>query len=267
MAASFVQWVDRQSWIHTLVKMLRVRDLASWFLRLRPMTRSFSSGTVVEVSGLESLFLCDEIFQRETYKKALSLSGEVKTVADLGCNTGFFCCYLRHYFGRTDFHGIGIDANPAILKDAARNLELNQLTDIRLLNGLVGGAPGTSQKFYIYASHLGSSQFHQAEAGRLPKGGWKEIEVPVLTVSEIWKASHGEAPIDLLKVDIEGSEGRLLLADPALFQQARCVVLEWHKWLVKEEELFPALHRLGFLHQEALEKGDTTELWFFSRQS
>jgi len=265
MASTFVQWVDRQSWIHTLVKVLRVRDLASWFLRLRPLTRSFSSGTIVEVSGLESLFLCDEVFQRETYRKAVSLSGEVNTVGDLGCNAGFFCCYLRHYFGRTNFRGIGIDANPAILKDAGRNLGLNNLKDIRLLNGLVGGAKETSQKFYVYASHLGSSQFLQAETGRLEKGGWKEIEVPVLTLSEIWKTSHGGEPIDLLKVDIEGSEGKLLLADPDLFQLTKCIVLEWHKWLVTEEELFPVLHRLGFARQEPMEKGDTTELWFFSR--
>ena len=265
MASTFVHWVDRQSWFHALVKILKLRDLASWFLRLWPITRSFSSGTVVEVSGLESLFLCDEIFQRETYKRALSLSGEVKTVGDLGCNTGFFCCYLRHYFDRTNFRGIGIDANPAILKNAERNLELNNLKDIRLLNGLVGGAKGTSQKFYVYASHLGSSQFLQTETGRLQKGAWKEIEVPILTLSEIWKTSYGAEAVDLLKIDIEGSEGKLLLADPALFQMTKCLVLEWHKWLVKEEELFPALLNLGFTHQVALDKGNTAELWFFSR--
>jgi FkbM family methyltransferase len=265
MAGSFVQWIDRQPWFHALVKVLRVRDAASWYLRRQPITRSFSSGTVVEVSGLESLFLCDEIFQRETYRKALSLAGDVKTVADLGCNTGYFCCYLRHYFGRTDFRGVGIDANPAVLKDARRNLELNHLEQIQLINGLVGGSEEKSQKFYVYASHLGSSQFLQAETGRSHKGGWKEIEVPVLKLSEIWKAGHDAEPIDLLKIDIEGSEGKLLLADPLLFQQAKCLVLEWHKWLVKQEEIFSVLRKLGFSHQEALEKGDTTELWYFGR--
>jgi FkbM family methyltransferase len=265
MSVTFTQWLDRQSWVHALIKLFCMRQLTSWLLQLRPIARSFSSGTVIEVAGLESLFLCDEIFNRETYKKALSLSGEIKTVVDLGCNTGYFCCYLRHYFNRTDFQGIGVDANPAILKDAEKNLKRNNLNGIHLHNGLVGSVEKVSQKFYIYPSHLGSSQFLQAETGKPQKGNWKEIEVPVLNLSEIWKTRFGNIPIDLLKIDIEGSEGTLLLSEPTLLLQTKCLVLEWHKWLVKEEALFPILHRLGFTQQMSLEKEPATQLWFFSK--
>jgi FkbM family methyltransferase len=218
------------------------------------------------MADLESFFLVDEIFQRQTYRRALTLAGEVRTVVDLGCNVGYFCCYLRHYFGRSNFHGLGVDANPVILKRATRNLELNSLTGIKVLHGLVGGSEEHStQDFFIYASHLGSSQFTQPEEGKILKGGWTKIAVPVLKISEIWHAEHGETPIDLLKVDIEGSEGKLLQTDLALFRQTKCLVLEWHKWLVKQEELFPILEQIGFTHREALETGKSTELWLFSR--
>jgi FkbM family methyltransferase len=266
MAGTLVQWIDRQAWFHALVRVLRLRALASVLLRICPLRRSYPSGTRVEIGDLESFFLTDEIFQRQTYRAALVRAGEMKTVADLGCNAGFFCCYLRDYFGRSDFSGLAIDANPAILQRARRNLELNGLNGIRLHHGLVGGSEERStQDFYLYASHLGSSQFLQPEEGRLSKGNWTRIAVPVLKASELWRAQQGDTGIDLLKIDIEGSEGKLLLSDPALFQQARTLVIEWHKWLVREDELFPPLERLGFSRREALEKGKSTELWCFSR--
>lgn len=268
MASTFVQWIDRQSWFHALIRALKVRALVSWFLGICPLTRTYSSGAQVHVADLESFFLSDEIFQRETYGHALALAGNVRTVADIGCNVGFFCCYLRHYFGRADFQGIGIDANPIILKRTQRNLKLNALDGIKLFHGLVGGIEKNSfQDFYLYASHLGSSQFIQPEAGRTLKGGWTKIAVPVLKASQLWRMKYGDKPIDLLKIDIEGSEAKLLSTDAALFEQTKCLVLEWHKWLVTEDELFPVLQRLGFTYREALETGKTAELWFFSRKT
>lgn len=267
MAPTFAQWIDRQQWFHALVRMLRLRALVSLFLRIRPWSRTFPSGTRVEVTDLESFYLSDEIFHRETYRRALTLAGDVRTVMDIGCNIGFFCCYLRSYFGRSDFSGMGIDANPAILKQTRRNLQLNDLHGIKLVHGLAGGSQESpTQDFYLYASHLGSSQFAQSETGRVLKGDWKKIVVPVLNPIELWRAEYGDTPIDLLKIDIEGSEGKLLSTHAALFQQTKCAVLEWHKWLVKEEELFPVLHELGFIYREALETGKTAELWFFSRK-
>lgn len=266
MSLSLVQWIDRHWWFHGAIRALRIRSLASWFLRKHPRLKSFPGGTRVEIGDLESFFLSDEIFRRQTYRQALVLAGDVRTVVDLGCNVGFFCCYLRCHFGRSDFRGLGIDANPGLLRRAGRNLALNGLTGIKLLEGLVGGAKENSfQDFFLYASHLGSSQFVQPEEGRLKKGGWTKVVVPTLKASEIWTREYGDAQIDLLKVDIEGSEGALLRTDPALFQRTKCIVLEWHKWLVKDRELFPVLEQMGFTHGEKLEAGASTELWFFSR--
>jgi FkbM family methyltransferase len=268
MAVTLVQWIDRQSWVHDLVRRLRLRAGLSRLLSLRPLVRRGAFGTRVEVADLESFYLSDEIFRRETYRRALVRAGEVKTVLDLGCNVGFFCCYLRHHFGRTDFRGLGIDANPTVLGRARRNLERNALTGIQLRQGLVGGAKeGGTQDFYLYASHLGSSQFVRPEVGRVLKGDWAKIEVPVLEASGIWQAAYGDEPIDLMKMDSEGSEGALLKGDPALFRRVRCLVLEWHKWLVPENEIFPQLLAAGLSYAEKLEAGETTELWFFSRES
>ena len=267
MGVTLIQWLDRQSWLHATVRRLRLRALVSRALQARPLIRTYPSGTRVEVADLESFFLSDEIFRRETYRPALEKAGEVRTVMDLGCNVGFFCCYLRRHFGRNNFRGVGIDANPAVLQQARRNLDLNGLAGIELRHGLVGaGRENKSQPFYLYSSHLGSSQFLEAETARTIKGDWKQIDAPVLGASALWREKFGDEPIDLLKIDIEGSEGALIRSDPALFRQARCLVLEWHKWLVREEELFPLLETAGFSCREKLEDGATTELWFFSKK-
>jgi FkbM family methyltransferase len=268
MSATLVQWVDRQRWFHAVARILRLRTLASWFLRLRPLSRSYPSGAIVEVADLESIFLRDEIFRRETYRHALTRAGEVRTVVDLGCNVGFFCCYLRHYFGRSDFRGFGIDANVAVLERAERHLQLNGLDRMELFHGLVGSTDNALvHDFYVYASHLDSSQFVQLETGRESKGAWTKREVPVLVPGELWRDGYGDETIDLLKIDIEGSEGKLLQTDPALFWQTKCIVLQWHKGLVKEEEIFPALRDFGFTHYERLEATPRAELWFFSREA
>lgn len=268
MSATLAQWVDRQRWFHALVRTLRLRALASWFLRVHPLSRSYPSGAIVEVADAESIFLHDKIFRRETYRRALNQAGEIKTVIDLGCNVGFFCCYLRHYFGRNDFRGFGIDANVAVLERAEYHLQLNGLDRLELFHGLVGTTDNTSvHDFYINASHLSSSQFIQLEKGKESKGAWTKLEVPVLVPGELWRDGYGDEMIDLLKITIEGAEGKLLQSDPALFWQTKCIVLEWHKRLVKEEDIFPALLDFGFTHQERLKATASVELWFFSRKA
>ena len=268
MSVTLGQWVDRQHWFHAVVRILHMRALATWFLRRQPLSRAYSSGVVVEMADLESIFLRDEVFQREIYRRALTQAGEVRTVIDLGCNVGFFCCYLRHYFGRVDFRGFGIDANVAVLERAEHHFQLNGLDRMELFHGLVGCTDNASiHDFYVHASHLESSQFFHEETEKKAGSAWIKREVPVLVPGELWRDGYGDEMIDLLKITIEGSEGKLLQIDPALFWQTKCIVLEWHKRFVKEEEIFPALHDFGFTHHERLEAGPNAELWFFSREN
>lgn len=245
-----------------------MRALTTWLLRLRPESRSYPSGVVVEAADLKSISLRDEIFQREVYRRAVTWAGEVRTVIDLGCNAGFFCCYLRHYFGRADFRGFGIDVDLEALERADRNLNLNSIDGVELFRGLVGGATESSlHDFYLHASNPGHSQFSQMEPEKKPKGVWTSVELSTLIPGELWRERYGEELIDLLKIDLGGAEGKLLQTDPALFWQTKCMVLKWYKQLVEEADLFPALSDFGFTRLEKLETDADTELWFFSRET
>lgn len=249
------------------LRALRVRKLVSWYLQKRPLVRSLPSGAMLEVGDIDSFRLYDAIFRREMYARALERAGQVRTVIDLGCNIGFFFCYLRHFFGRTDFRGFGMDANVTVLEQAERHLGRNGLNRIELFNGLVGSTSEASTRdFYVHVSHLKSSQFVRPGAENNPVNGWSRVEVPVFVPGEIWRDGYGDEPIDLLKIDIEGSEGKLLQGDPALFWQTRCVVLRWHKGFTIEEEIFPVLRSYGFDYQECLDADRYAELWFFSRE-
>lgn len=240
--------------------------MAAWMQRRHPDLRTFSSGTVVETADVESFRFSGDIFDREIYRSALERAGEVRTVIDLGCHAGFFCCYLRHFFGRDDFRGFAIDANVEMLERAERNFERNGIRGIALYLGLVGTTEDTLlQDFYVAPAHLQSSQFGPTRRDPNRALGWTKVEVTVLLPGEIWRNEHGDDLIDLLKIDIAGSEGMLLQSDPALFWQTRCIILRWHKRFVEEGELFPILRDYGFTREELLEPGEETELWFFSR--
>ena len=265
MVAMLAQWIDRQSWFHSLMQIGWMQKLASRIL-FKSLIRSYPSGVSVKITDAESLQLSDEIFQCEPYRRALELAGDVRMVIDLGCNIGFFCCYLHHYYGRTDFRGFGIDANVQVLEKAEQNLELNGLRGMELFHGLVGNMEeNLTPDFFVHAAHPNSSQFIRSRTGKSLGSGWTKIEVPVLMPGELWRDQYGDTPIDLLKIDIVGSEGNLLRADPALFWQTRCIVLKWYKEYTEEEEIFPVLRDYGFTRHEALETGSAVELWFFSR--
>ena len=95
-----------------------------------------------------------------------------------------------------------------------------------------GRLPGECEKpFFLYPSHLGSSRFPREEPGRPPKGPWRRIRVPTISLVELCSEARFPDGIDLLKIDIEGSEADLLRHDAAVLPRVRAAVVEIHRWL------------------------------------
>ena len=260
-----IAWLDKQNWFHELVRSTGLRRAAGALLRLRPLRRRLPSGAVFEIRDLESLFLFNEIVVRNVYGPALERTGPVRTVVDVGCNVGFFACYLRHCGGR-DLRGLAIDANPKVLALARRNLDANGLPHITTIHALVGEAPGECEKpFFLYPSHLGSSRFPREEPGRPPKGPWRRIRVPTISLVELCSEARFPDGIDLLKIDIEGSEADLLRHDAAVLPRVRAAVVEIHRWLAAPADVACPMEKAG-LKGACLSRQENTEIWFFSRR-
>jgi FkbM family methyltransferase len=264
---SFLARLDRWPIVHTIVRVTRVRYLIRWILSRFPIVRTLEdSGVTYRVRSQEGFLLVDEIFNRGVYDSAVKDS-EIHTFIDLGCNAGFFPCLLAHRTLRSDFEGLAIDANEQAIQETRWHLDRNKLTGVKALLGLAGAADpsGADADFYICPSDMGSSQFPVSAPGETSKGEWEKRTVPTIEIGEVWAQHFGDKRVNLLKVDIEGSEESFLKMEEAFLANVDAIVLEVHHWLVDPEEVRRILTRAGFTSQEVLIREHLTEILYCRR--
>jgi len=261
-----LQFLDSLPLFHHVVRWLRLRNLAAWWLGKFPLQRAMpGSGARYRVRYLETMLLSEELFYRNVYLKAID-PAEVTHFVDLGSNVGLFAVLLSHLTRRKDLRGIMVDANPDMVNETRWNLRANQLLDVLPVHGLVGAESGADHgEFYLLPSNLGSSQFPVYEPGKPPKGKWTKVSVPCIDLEATWKKHFGDARCQVVKVDIEGSEKTLFHTDCEFFKRVDNIILEWHKWIVKREDIDATLQEQGFRLVEILEDIETSGIAWYAR--
>jgi FkbM family methyltransferase len=136
----------------------------------------------------------------------------VKLIVDLGANVGMSCLYWLAAYWRAEV--IAFEPHPGHVAQCRINLERNDLLRRATVLGVAAGAaPGRA-----WISDAGTS----SQVGTAPGGGY-EIEVV-----DIFALLIGRR-IDILKIDIEGSEYELL-EDPRFGElDVRTIIMEWHE--------------------------------------
>jgi FkbM family methyltransferase len=264
---SFLAGLDQWPMIHTIIRLTRARDLIRWALSRFPIQRTLEdSGIRYRIRSLEGFLVADEMFNRGVYDRAIR-DKPIQTFIDLGCNIGLFPCLLAHRSGRRDLRGLVIDANEATLDETRWHLVSNQLTEIRSARGLVGAVEGGGDTgdFYISPSELGSSQFTTPAPGQKSKGDWKKLRIPIIEVGELWRQHFGQQRVDLLKIDIEGSEEAFLKNETEFLRQVDAIVMEVHRWLVDPEQIERVLLDAGFGPPELFVDEGSTEILYCQR--
>lgn len=264
---SFLHFLDKLPVFHIIVRALRLRQVAGWWLRISPRIKVLpKSGARYRCRYLETILLADELFHRNVYLKAID-GPRLKTFADLGCNVGLFPLLLAELTGRRDLQGLLIDANPQMIEESAWHVAANQMAKVIPVFGLAGAAQaGQTVDFYLLPSNLGSSQFPVYEPGKPPKGAWKKLTVPCVDVETLWVKNFGEVRCDLLKIDIEGSEKTFLQTDRQFLRRVDSILLEWHKWIVRRDEVEAMLTEQGFVLVEVLEELEQTGIAWYRRK-
>jgi len=160
-------------------------------------------------------------------------------VVDCGANCGHFSVLAdtcaRVKFGRSDAHYVLVEPNPALLPILRRNLEAAGLAGrSRVLGGLLGQKSGSSTLWVQPKNYLASSL--------IPLAGAQRHEVPFIDL----KDSIGTSTIDVLKVDIEGSEYPFVRDNADVLVSARLVMMEVHAAAAGEQEtMFARLEATG----------------------
>jgi FkbM family methyltransferase len=208
-------------------EILRTRTLISANRRMRGHRCKFKAGggAVVVLDG--AFFgIAKEVYCREVY---FALPGfEVNAgdcVVDLGSQCGTFTALAAARGARV----VAVEAQSGFIPVIESNLRANHCLDrVAVEWGLVGANTGL---FSDPARRKAASHYQR--------------EAPVLALPEIIK-KYGLRQIDLLKVDIEGSEFDLFRGDLSWLSIVKRIAMEVHLDCGEAGELASALEKAGF---------------------
>jgi len=206
------------------------------------------------------------MFDKGVLYDAALLPRDFITFADLGCNVGYFTCWLAHLAAGRKLKGVMLDANPHAVADARWHAEANGMKEAFAIHGIVGeGSAGGSANFYLYESNICStSEVPDVEKMGL-KGKWEKITVPHVVVGEEWQKRFGNTRCNVLKIDVEGSEMNFLRAERPFLASVDCIIVEWHKWRVSLEDVRSFLQSEGFRYLKTIEENEQMGTAVFSR--
>lgn len=215
---------------------------------------------------VDSLFLAKTIFEGDEYAAIRGEAGSISSFIDLGCNVGFFPLYLCKIRRDRKIKGICIDANPAMITEIEANLALNQLSEVTAIHGLAeAGKTGALREFWVTQSSS-SSTSDLSSLGT--KFGSTNVHAPLLDPLVEFHSRLGDQRIDILKVDIEGSELNFLSSHPKLVEQTDRIILEFHKPKVTSAAVRALLEPAGFSLKYI--RDDLSEPWgivYMSREN
>jgi FkbM family methyltransferase len=240
---TFMSWLQLRPEFHRAIRRLRIVELASKMLALRPLQRRLAGGTRYRVRYGESLLMADEIFKRQVYRDPFT-DRKVRSFVDLGSNVGYFTCYAIDRTAR-DVVGLSVDANPKMATETQWHIEQSGRPRVRGVWSVVGFPTDVEQApFFLNPSNISGSA--TVLNPNIPaKGAQTEITVPTIDLNKAWREHAGDLPVDVMKVDVEGFELKVLATIPDLLARTNTVVLEWHKWITPREPVDELLAKAG----------------------
>lgn len=150
-------------------------------------------------------------------------------IIDAGAHIGLTTLYFKSLYPAAKI--IAIEPNPTLFALLEKNVWENQLEDVTLINGALSDTSGTAA-FFVDAT---TNEWWST--GSFTKGAWTKqqvsdaIEVQTLTLAECITQ-----PIDLLKLDIEGAEQRVLEASREALPLVQQMIMEYHS--TREQNLY-----------------------------
>lgn len=158
-------------------------------------------------------------------------------VYDVGANIGFFA-QLAARFAGPDGRVLAFEPVPtiaALVREAAQRSGLGAQIDVRAQ--AVAAASGTESLYVVEDA----SWSHLASRGN-PGGAVATIDVEVVTLDAV--VAGGAPPPDVIKLDVEGSEGDVLRgAHDVLRAHRPAVVVELHD---THADVLPVLREAGY---------------------
>jgi FkbM family methyltransferase len=193
--------------------------LARWLTLCRLCVHKSPSilGFHVNSFSRESLrYLYEEIFSREEY--LFHSATRRPLIFDCGANIGMATLFFKWLYPESTV--IAFEPDPTTFRLLQHNIERNRLSDVTAYNVALWDE-NARIPFFIHANEPGSLLM-STEASRV-RG--KKIEVEARRLSDFVTG-----PVDLLKLDVEGGESRVVcdLLTSGKMQFIRQMIVEYH---------------------------------------
>lgn len=174
-----------------------------------------------------------EVWLEQCYRLPVEIP--LRVVIDLGANIGLTSLwYATHYPLTTLVSVEPVVANAELVR---QNLSHNSPPPV-VLQAAVGGDDGEGAMLESRASNLG--QLTEAKGG-----------IRIMSMQSVLGHLPPDQRIDLVKIDIEGSEQRLLEGDLDWLTRVSSLIVEFHPDLVDYPGLVAAIKSHGFEHVPA----------------
>jgi FkbM family methyltransferase len=147
---------------------------------------------------------------------------------DVGANVGVHTVRLARLAGPAG-RVIAIEPDPDLARRATRNLQLNGLANVRLVNAAASDRAGEMSLY-----RPGPADTNRARASLLPHGylTGDALTVPVVTVDEVC----GGERVALIKIDVEGHEAAVVRgAARTIERDAPAVIFEYAAELLGDD--------------------------------
>lgn len=212
-----------------------------WFNLLRPSS-NMQGFRVSYLDRASYILLYREIFVRQHYYFRSDTDSPL--IFDCGANIGMATLFFKWLYPNARVHAF--EPDPTTFRVLQGNIATNQLSDVTAHNCALWDE-NCSIPFFVHPSVQGSLRM-SADASRLA-GVATEISVPGERLSDF---IHG--PIDLLKLDTEGAEHRILcdLVSKSKISLIRSMIIEYHhKHPAKLGGFLSMLESSGFAYRLA----------------
>lgn len=255
--------------IRKIVKFVRLHTLANGWLHCFPVINILSrSGIRYRARRVESLGLSVEMFDRQNLYSVADLPSDIRSFADVGCNVGYFTCWLCGRMNNRQLSGLMVDANAAAIREAQWHIDANKFSNIYALHGLAGGKSKEGfADFFLHVANVCSTATPPSDAKLERRDTWRRIQVPCVDFNRNWCFRFDDMHCDLLKVDIEGAEMDFFRNEIQFLQRTKAILCEWHKWRVSLQEVESFLSGQGFKLKRILQENAQLGTALFVREN
>jgi FkbM family methyltransferase len=178
---------------------------------------SFRGKPLILCDAASFLAAHDEIFIRQSY--AFRTNREAGVIIDAGANIGIASLWFST--GYPNFHVIAIEADPAICKVLGQNIDLQQATNVTVMHRAV----------WDNDDELLSFSADGADGGHVLAGA--RTTVRSIRLKHLLEAQ----PVEMLKIDIEGAEIRVLQDCRAALENVNNIFIEFHSFTETSQRL------------------------------